>query len=174
MTIRTYLRIRSHDAQGRKSELIFRINPVGFGTGVDLPSEAKIKDVVNALYGSSAKPSNSIVDGWDVIVEQNDPTGAAGGTGGSASSTVARTRSGDSEYIERVPGLNQAAVSFDSSNRNSIVTSTAMWNTAKAALADAEIAIADPEATSYTATAETDIFRSATLFDGKRSPIRPT
>lgn len=170
MAVYTFLDILVRDGQGYDRTMRFRIKPATFGS-TTIPSTVKIKAVVNAIFGT-ATPSNSIVRGWQVVVYDNDPTGAVGGAGGSATSQAGRTRSGATEYIEEIPGLDKGIVSFDSSNSNSIVVVGAMWDAIRAALADTDIAIGALPPAAYAATAETDIIRSATLYDGKRAPKR--
>lgn len=170
MTLKTYLKIQLRDGQKRDKTLSFRIKPAAFGS-TTLPSEAKIEAVINALFGSGL-PSNAAVKAYGIELVEDDVTTAPGGSGGSSLANTARSRNGNSEYIEEIPGIDESNVAFDASNKNAIVTTTTAWRAAATALADSEIAIGDPAPTSYAATAATDIFRSATFFLGKRVPAR--
>lgn len=170
VALKTYLDIAVQDGQRRDKTLSFRIKPATFGS-TTLPSKAKIEAVINTIFGSGL-PSNAAVKTYGVRLVEDDVTTAPGGSGGSPVASTARSRSGASEYIEEIPGIDESNVSFDSSNKNAISTTTTAWRAAATALADTEIAIGDPAPTTYAATAVTDIFRSASYFLGKRVPAR--
>lgn len=169
MALSTWLDIHAQDAQGRKATLTFRIKAAALGA-TTLPTAAKIEAVIDAIFGADVI-SDAIVTGYDVRVNQDSVPGAPGGAGGSSISTAARVRNEPPDnWLFAVPGIAENNVVFDPTNRNSISTVGAIWTAIRDALTDAEITIKNPE--TGVDLADTSVATTATLYDGKRSPMR--
>lgn len=177
MAVKTWLNIVSRDAQGYQDTLTFRVKDIAFAAAQTLPAPAKIQAVIDAIYGSTGQPSTNEVMSYNIMVEQT-VSESGGGVGSSPTSEAARVRN-DLETIPgppwlfRIPGLNKAAVAFDTSNPNSIVVVGASWTAIRAALTDAAIAVGDPLDDTYEATGSADLAQAASAVDGRRAPLRP-
>ncbi|SRR6266404_1070609 len=175
MAVITTLNIVSRDAQGHFDTLEFVVKPIAFAAAQTLPAAAKIQAVIDAIYSDESTPSSNVVVSYYIKVEQTVPE-SNGGDGASPTSQAVRVRNSldaiPGNWLFRIPGLNEAAVSFDPTNPNSISTVGAMWDAIRAALADAAIAVSDP-AGAYTAVAEDELAQVASVFDGRRAPMRP-
>lgn len=174
MALNTYLDINYRDGQNQKRTLTFRIKPLALAAAQTLPAAAKIEAVITAIFSTGSTPSDSFVDSYSVRVTEDVP-GETGGGGQSAVSSAARVRNDQDDiaggWLWSVGGLNKAAVTFDETARNSIVTTGAMWDAIRDALTDAAIAVARPEG-AYAAQTTDDIAQSASGFDGRRAAPR--
>jgi len=174
MAVITKLGIISEDAQHYQDTLEFRIAPLAFAAAQTVPTPTEINAVINSIFGADSVPSTNRVLGYYVKIEQT--AADLGGAGIAATSEAARVRNDPDgvpgNWIFRIPGLNKAAVSFDSSNPNSISTTGAMWDAVRTALAAAHIAVSDPLG-AYSATPEDEIAKTAQAVDGRRAPMRP-
>lgn len=175
MAVKTWLDINLEDGQRQKRTLSLRVKDIAFATAQTLPSAAKIDAVIDALFAAEGTPSNARVVSYAIRVEETAPL-STGGDGTSAITSAIRTRNDvdgiPGNWLMTIGGINKSAVTFDTNNRNSIIVTGGMWDAARAALADAEIAVGDPDAGSYVATAEADLFGSASGYDGRRSAPR--
>lgn len=167
----TWLDIVTEDAQGYQNTLSYRIKDAALGA-TTLPTSAKIEAVINAIFGDT-KFSSNIVKEFSVRVRQ-DQSPAAGGTGGSATSTSLRVRNNidGPNWLFTIPALIKDNVVYDPTNPNSASTSGALWTALRGALVDADIAVSAPSDV-YVAEVEADLAQAATVYDGKRSPLRP-
>lgn len=177
MTVKTWLDLHTEDGQKQKSTISLRVKDIAFAAAQTLPAPAKIDAIIDALFSSdNSTPSNARCVGYAIRVEQDTPTSEAG-NGTSAISSAIKTRNGLDEipgnWLLSIPGLNKDAVSFDPVNPNSISVVGTMWDNVRAALADAAIAVGDPDAGSYVATAEDELIQVASAFDGRRAAPRP-
>jgi hypothetical protein len=175
MAVETFLEIVSEDAQGYQDTLSFRIAPLAFAAAQTVPTAAEIDAVIDAIFGTTGVPSTQRVVSYSVRIQQDAPA-STGGNGEAPTSEAIRVRNEltgiPGNWLFRIPGLNKAAVLFDPTNPNSISTTGAMWDAVRAALAAAHIAVADPTG-GYSATPEDEIAQVATVFDGRRAPLRP-
>lgn len=175
MTVKTWLDLYLEDGQKQKRTLSLRVKDIAFAAAQTLPAAAKIEAVIDALFAPEDTPSNAKCTGYAIRVEQDVP-GTSGGDGTSAITTAVRTRNEITDltgnWLMTIGGMNKSAVAFDSTNRNSISTVGAMWDAARAALADAAIAVGDPDDTVYAAAPEDELFGSASGFDGRRAAPR--
>lgn len=177
MTVKTWLDLHTEDGQGQKATVSLRVKDIAFAAAQTLPAAAKIDAIIDALFSSdNSTPSNAKCMSYAIRVEQDTPTGE-GGNGTSAISSAIKTRNAieaiPGNWLLSLPGLNKDAVTFGTVDRNSIVVIGGMWDAVRAALADAAIAVGDPQSTSYSATAEDELFQEASAFDGRRSAPRP-
>jgi hypothetical protein len=175
MTVKTWLDIHLEDGQKQKRTLSLRVKDIAFATAQTLPAAAKIEAVIDALFAAEDTPSNAKCVGYAIRVEQDVP-GTSGGDGTSAITSAIRTRNDlggiPGNWLMTIPAMNKSAVSFNPIARNQISTTGAMWDAVRAALADAAIAVGDPEATAYVATEEDTLFEVASGFDGRRAAPR--
>lgn len=175
MAVKTWLDLYLEDGQKQKRTLSLRVKDIAFAGAQTLPAAAKIDAVIDAIFAAEDTPSNAKCTGYAIRVEQTVPA-SGGGDGTSAITSAIRTRNDvtgvPGNWLMTIGAMNKSAVAFDTNNRNAISTVGAMWDAIRAALADAAIAVGDPDATSYVATAEADLFGSASGFDGRRSPPR--
>lgn len=171
MALTTWLWIETEDAQGYQDTLKLRIKPAALGS-TTLPTAAKIDAVIASVYGNTVLSTN-IVKSYSVVVTQDTPTDD-GGTGGSPTSEALRTRSevSTNDFIIKIPGLNKANVSFDSSNPNAVVVTGTMFQDVRDALTDSEIAVSAPEG-AYAAVADSLLLQTAVVYDGRRAPLKP-
>lgn len=163
------------DGQRQKATYTVRIAPLAFAAAQTLPTATEINALVDSLFGDGSVPSDAIVTGYQVRVEQTVPE-SEGGFGEASISSAIRTRNAldaiPGNFLITVPGLNKAAVSFDPVNPNSISTVGSMWDAYRTAATAAHIAISDP-AGAYVALTSDEVAEVATAFDGRRSPPRP-
>ncbi len=175
MALSTFLDIFYRDGQGRDRTLTFRIKPLALAAAQTLPAAAKIEAVIDAIFTVADSVSNGLVTAYAIRVHEDTP-GTTGGNGTSPTSEAARVRNDlngiPGNWLWTVGCLNKNAVSFDPTNPNSISTSDSQWDAIRAALADAAIAVSDPQG-AYAATDEGDIAMVASVFDGRSSPARP-
>jgi hypothetical protein len=181
MAIVAQVFIDFYDDQHRRATLEFYCTPpASLGAGVDLPTEAHIINLIEAIIGSTGVAEGKVIE-YGVKVSQVDMSGITTQGSGAISMTQAfKTRSGvglvgrvdpfgDQEGIElRIPAADISEVIFDPANRNAINTSGANWR----AIATALVALGfqDSGGTVLTGGAVLEV---ATFFDGKRAPMRP-
>jgi hypothetical protein len=155
--------------------------PASFGAAVDLPTDAHIKAVLNAMIASDMTGlSDAKVLDYGVKVIQEDVTGITQGTGGTSTTQAWRSRYGvgangpldrfgvPEGFILNIPCASQDGSLFDPSNRNAAVIS-GNWITLNTALR--AIGFTDEHGNPY--VAPSDPIQSATYFDGKRGALRP-
>jgi hypothetical protein len=177
MTVKTWLDLHTEDGQGQKATISLRIKDIAFAAAQTLPAPAKIDAIIAALFSVDAStPSNAKCLSYAVRVEEDTPT-SEGGNGTSAISSAIKTRNDiegiPGNWLLSIPGMNKDAVVFGTVDRNSIVVTGSMWAAVRTALADAAIAVGDPNATAYVATPSTDLIQEASAFDGRRAAPRP-
>lgn len=176
MVQKTFLDIETRDAEGYTNRLRFRI--IDYVQSVGLPPTNKAEAVIAAIFGTDGtKPSNQVVTSWAFVVEETSPT-SPGGNGTSATAIAARARNhltpAVDEWMFSIPGLSKAAVTFDPRNPNSISVTGSMWAAVRTALADPAIAVGNPAPDTYEAEDITVLIESASQFNGRRGPKRPT
>jgi hypothetical protein len=182
MALKLLVFLDFNDQQHRRVTLEFYATPpASLGPAVDLPTQAQILAVANAMVKSDMTGiSDGFINSYGVKVIQDDITGiTANGNGGVALTNAFKTRSGintvgridpfgNPEGIElRIPGANQKGVIFSPTDRN-VVSMTGNWDTLRAAL----LAIGYQDA-GGTVFISGQILQQGTFFDGKRSPMRP-
>jgi hypothetical protein len=175
LTVKTFLDINVRDAQGYQATLRFRIAPLAFAAAQTVPTATEINAVINSLFGSGVVPSNASVLGYSVVINQDDA--ALGGEGDSPISESLRVRSNIGglviPFMFAIPGLAKSNVVYDPTNPNAVSTASGMWDTIRTALTAAHIAIAPIEPDTYDAVASDDLAQVATVYDGRRAPMRP-
>lgn len=175
MAVKTFLDINVRDAQGYQATLRFRIAPLAFAAAQTLPTATEIAAVIDAIFGSGVVPSNAEVLAYSVVVEQT--SAALGGEGDSPISESLRVRSNISgltiPFMFAIPGLAKSNVVYDPTNPNAVSTSSGMWDTIRTALTAPHIAIAPPDPDTYTAVTSDELAQVATVYDGRRAPMRP-
>lgn len=181
MAVNTVVHIYTKDAQGIQGyteRVTFGITPAAFGA-TTLPTAAHIEALISAIFGAGVGfISTQIITAYSVEVIEEAPTGTAlGGDGSVATAIAAKSRNdigaaADLDGWElRIPGLNKANMVYDPTNSNSIITVADPWATARTAAA--VLGYRDPTGVISGATPTANIFQSAIVFNGKRSPKRP-
>lgn len=183
MTIRCIAYFDLMDLQKRKETVeYFVTSPGAFGAGINVPTAAQLKAVVNALINTGLTGfSTCFCVRYGVRLEEDDLTGVNVGTGAisipiafrvlNGVGVVGKTDpiTGIAEGISfRIPGANESVITFDPRNRNAVSTSNALWTALRTALV--AIGYEDKSAVALTSP---QIAESADLFNGKRSPTRP-
>ena len=181
MAVKCEVFIDFFDDQHRTATLsFFATPPASLGAGVDLPTQAHMINIIEAIIGSTGV-SQAKVRRYGCLVYQDDMTTiTTQGSGAIAVTNAFKTRSGiglvgnvdpfgDLEGIElRIPAADESEVLFAPDNRNSIDTNGSNWR----AIATALVAFGWQDVTGHIFTAPETI-QTATFFDGKRSPMRP-
>lgn len=170
-----------YDDQHRKATLEFYVTPpASLGAGVDLPTQAHIINLIEAIIGSTGIAQGKVISYGAKVIQDDMTTLTTQGSGAISMTQAFKTRSGvglvgrvdpfgDQEGIElRIPGADISEVIFDPSNRNAVNTSASNWRAVASALV--ALGFQDSGGTVLTGGA---VLETCTFFDGKRAPVRP-